>query len=483
MAIRMQSFDSWNALRERQQSEELDQLLAGDFSCIAAYLQASMPNTPLEVRKVPFVRRYASELGGLYQRPVVRRFQAPGLPQEAWSKLGQVYADADIDGTLSTLEAGLWVQQTVAALVMPAGLGVSLMPLSPWQLDVTVANPLRPHDPASWSAVEILVPESVDAENGSVRYGTIRLTATEAWLQTGSRKVGLYSADGSHSFGAIPLAVAHAVKPVLGHVFAPVNEPVHNLQLALCQHESETELVVRHSAWPQKVLENAGIAQMTEEIQVGPDRVMALIRSGDPSAPGPTLRVVQGQLPVAELGAYIEGRIKLYCAMLGIDPSAFLRVNTAVTVSARMFAEATRAEMRGRMRPTLLRLERDIARLVGWVVSTTGAVQMPWRELSVDVRWQDWTPSPDPVADASAQRMRMQLGLSSPVDEVAMAGGLSRSAALRKVQDNLAEARGLGLIPGYQEPATAAADKAEDATEPADDNGADPADSTEEGDK
>jgi capsid protein len=222
---------------------------------------------------------------------------------------------------------------------------------------------------------------------------------------------------------------------------------------------------------------------MTEEIQVGPDKVMALIRSGDPSAPGPTLRVVQGQLPVAELGAYIEGRIKLYCAMLGIDPSAFLRVNTAVTVSARMFAEATRAEMRGRMRPTLLRLERDIARLVGWVVSTTGAVQMPWRELSVDVRWQDWTPSPDPVADASAQRMRMQLGLSSPVDEVAMAGGLSRSAALRKVQDNLAEARGLGLIPGYQEPATAAADKAEDATEPADDNGADPADSTEEGDK
>ena len=474
MAIRLQSFDSWNAATERQQSEELDQLLRGDFSCIAAYLRAAMPNTALEVRKVPFVRRYASELGGLYQRPVVRRFQAAGLPQEAWAKLGQVYADTDADRAFSTLEAALWVQQTVAALVLPAGLGVSLMPLSPWQLDVTVRDPLRPHDPASWAAVEILIPESIDPENGSVRYGSIRLTPTEAWLRTGSRQVGLYSPDGSHTYGTIPIAVAHAVDPVLGHVFAPVNEPVHNLQLALCQHESETELVVRHSAWPQKVLENAGIAQMTEEIQVGPDKVMALIRSGDPSAPGPTLRVVQGQLPVAELGAYIEGRIKLYCAMLGIDPSAFLRVNTAVTVSARMFAEATRAEMRGRLRPTLLRLERDIARLVGWVVTGTGAVQIPWRDLAVDVRWQDWTPSPDPVADASAQRMRMELGLSSPVDEVAMAGGLSRSAALRKVRDNLAEARELGLLVAMQEPATPAADKAEDATEPTDDKGADP---------
>lgn len=450
MGIRLQQFGSWAAETERQQSEELDQLLRGDFRCIAAYLRAAMPHTDHEVRKVPFVRRYASELSGLYQRPVVRRFLAPvtpaALPAAAWQKLATVYAESNADAAMSTAEQAIWVQQTQAMLVMPEGLGVRLRPVSPWQMSVKVADPLRASDPAGWASVEIQIPDKIDADSGTVTYGAITLTATEAWVATGGKRSGLYRPDGSHGYGRIPLAVAHVVDPVDGHPFAPVNEAVHNLQLALCQHESETELVVRHSAWPQKVLENAGINQATEEIQVGPDKVMCLTRSGDPSAPGATLRVVQGQLPVTELAAYIDGRIKLYCAMLGIDPSAFLRVNTAVTVSARMFADAARREMRDRVRPVLVRFERDIARLVGWVVGETGAVSIPWRMLEVDVRYQDWAPSPDPVGETTAITARVGLGLQSIVEEVAMREGVSTTSALAIVQRRLKESRELGLI-------------------------------------
>lgn len=468
MDIRIQEFASWDAATERKQGEELDQLVRGDFACVKAYLDKALPNTPYQLRKVPFVRRYASELSGLYQRPVVRRFGAAGLATESWQKLGTVYAGAKVDQKFATLEQALWIQQSVACLVLPVGMGARLMPLSPWQMQVDVANPLAPSDPASWRSVTVQVPIKVDAENGNVSYGTIYLTATEAWLQSGPSRTGLYQPDGGHTYGAIPLAVVHAVDPVDGHVWAPVNEAVHNLQLALCQHESEMEVVVRHSAWPQKVIENAGIQQQTETIQVGPDKVLCLTRSGDPTATGPTMRVVQGQLPVTELSGYIEGRIKLYCAMLGIDPSAFLRVNTAVTVSARMFADASRREMRDRVRPVLLDLEVQVARLCAWVVSTTGAVPMPWRDLTVAVRWQDWTPSVDVVADATAMTANAALGLDSPVDRVAMRDGLSRAAALAKVKATIAENRELGVIAGAAEPvepATVEEDAVEDRSE------------------
>lgn len=472
--MRMQEFSSWDALTERRQSEELDQLLRGDFRCIESYLRDVMAHTDLEVRKIPFVRRYAAELAGLYQRPVVRRFVVPSnpaeLPTQAWQKLGEVYADAGVDAAMSTLEHAIWLQQSVACLVMPSGLGVRLRPVSPWQMEVKVADPLNASSPDGWAEVQIQVPDRIDAESGTVTYGIIRLTPTTAWVERAGSRRGLYRPDGGHDYGRIPLAVAHLVDPVDGHVFAPVNEPAHNLQVALCRHESETELVVRHSAWPQKVIENAGIAQETETLQVGPDKVIALTRSGDPAAPGPRMTVVQGQLPVSELASYIEGRIKLYCAMLGIDPSAFLRVNTAVTVSARMFADATRREMRDRVRPTLMRFERDIARLVGWVVNGTGAVSIPWRPLDVDIRWQDWAPSPDPVADTTAMRARMELGTDSPVDYVAQRDGISRTAALTKVQETLAEVRMLGLVADPHEAAeSTAVEQAEEAPDAGDD--------------
>lgn len=470
--IRLQQYGTWNASEARQQSEELDQLLRGDFRCIASYLRDAMPATEHQVRKVPFVRRYAAELSGMYQRPVVRRFQtaigAPPMAQQVWQKLLAVYAEANADMAMATVEQALWVQQTMAVLVMPDGLGAKLRPVSPWQMAVKIADPLRASDPAGWASVEIQVPDRIDAENGTMTFGTIYLTATEAWVTTAGMRRGLYRPDGSHSYGRIPLAVAHMVDPIDGQPFAPVNEPVHNLQLALCQHESETELVVRHSAWPQKVIENATIAQMTETLQVGPDKVVALTRGGDPQAPSPVLRVVQGQLPVTELSGYIEGRIKLYCAMLGIDPSAFLRVNTAVTVSARLFADAARREMRDRVRPVLTRLERDVARLVGWVISETGAVQVPWRVLEVELRWQDWSAAVDPVAEATALRARMEIGIESPVDAVAMRDGISRTAALQKVTDTLAEVRMLGLV---ADPHEVAETPEVETAEEADDNG------------
>lgn len=447
--MQLQQFTLWNVTDNQVQGAELDQLVRLDFSCIPGYLRDALENTDAPVRKIPFVARYAAELGGLYQRPVVRRFLTPlatDLPPEAWQKLGVLYDEARADAVMSTVETGLWLQQSYAAIVLPLGTGVQIVPLSPWQLLPTISDSMRASDPAGWSSCDIQIPDRVDANTGTITYSKITLTPTEAWRYSSGKKTGIYAADGSHPFGRIPIVLGHRVMPEMGRPFAPINEPVHNLQIALCLLESETELVIRHAAWPQKVIINASVAQMTEQIAMGPDKVIALLRSGDPTAPGPDLRIVQGQLPVTELTGWIEGRIKLYCAMLGIDPSAFLRVNTAVTVSARLFADATRRELRDRIRPVLERFERDLARLVAQVANLSGVVTLPVDQLQVTIRWQDWSASIDPVAEAQGLQQGVQLGMRSVVDELAQRDGLSTSAALAKVQANLAESRALGLV-------------------------------------
>lgn len=455
--MQLQQFTLWDVTEQQIQGAELDQLVRLDFACIPGYLRSVLPNTEAQVRKIPFVARYAAELGGLYQRPVVRRFQTPlatQLPPEAWQKLGLVYDEARVDSIMSTVETGLWLQQSFAAMVLPYKSGVTVVPVSPWQMLPKVADSLRAHDVDAWESVDVKIPDGIDALTGTITYSKITLTPTEAWRYGGGKKTGIYAADGSHPFGRIPLVLCHRVTPEIGRPFAPINEPVHNLQIALCLLEAETELVIRHAAWPQKVITNAGIAQMTEQLQVGPDKVVALLRSGDPTAPGPDLKIVQGQLPVTELTGWIEARIKLYCAMLGIDPSAFLRVNTAVTVSARLFADATRRELRDRIRPVLERFERDLARLTAQVLNLNGLVTIPVDTLQVELRWQDWAASVDPVGEAQALQQGVTLGLRSIVDEVAQRDGLSTTAALAKVQANLAESRLLGIV---QAPAPAPA--------------------------
>jgi len=458
--MQLQQFTLWNVSDQQQQGAELDQLVRLDFSCIPSYLRDTLPNTDAPLRKIPFVARYAAELGGLYQRPVVRRFLTPlasDLPPEAWQKLGVLYDEARADAIMSTVETGLWLQQSFASIVLPYGQSVQIVPISPWQLLPTVSDAMRASDPSGWSSCDIQIPDRVDPQTGTITYSKITLTATEAWRYTGGKKTGIYSVNGSHLFGRIPIVLGHRVVPEIGRPFAPINEPVHNLQIALCLLEAETELVIRHAAWPQKVIINASVAQMTEQIALGPDKVIALLRSGDPTAPGPDLRIVQGQLPVTELTGWIEGRIKLYCAMLGIDPSAFLRVNTAVTVSARLFADATRRELRDRIRPVLERFERDLARLVAQVANLSGVVALPVEQLQVTIRWQDWSASIDPVADAQGLQQGVALGMRSVVDELAQRDGLSTSAALAKVQANLAESRTLGLVPTVSVPVEPAA--------------------------
>ena len=452
VALSLAEFTPFDVALFRKRSRQLDLLARGDFSPIPEEVRAAFPRSDLPVRAVPFAQRYVGELSGLYARPVVRRFQASGMVAESWKKLGEVYDGSRLDAVLDRIEQALWVQNSVLVVVMPDGLRrVRPVLALPWQVEVTVSDPLRADTPEGWSKVEIQVPRQVSAEQ--VLFGKMELTATHAWRDKGGERVGIFSADGTHPFGRIPVCVLHRIQPDEGRALAPVNEAVLNLQVALSLQLADSEMMIRHSAFPQKVIQNADLAQQVQEVLLGPDKVLALSKSDPTSAAGPTLAVVQGQLPVAQLTTWIDAQVRLYCAMLGLSADAFLKVNTALTASARLFAAQDRKALRDRVKPVLARAETDIARLVAQVLNLSGVQPLPADELTVDIAWQDATPPVDPQNEAQANLARMQQGVLTPDDIVAAEQGVSAGAARRLVDANLKRNRELGIASGGGRPA------------------------------
>jgi hypothetical protein len=242
----------WDELEFKRRSRQLDLLASGDFSPIKDEIAIAFPRTNLPVRAIPFVQRYVAELSGLYDRPVVRRFR--GTTDAAWQKLAAVYDESNLDTALSEVEQALLVQSTVLLVVLPDSLGrVSLLQLLPWQVDrVDVDDPLLAADPRAWVRLTAEVPASVVA--GQVVNGILELTRTHAWRTIGATRVGIYNEDGTHPFGRVPVVAVRRVKAPPGRWCAPVNEAVLNLQVSLSLQAADDENIVRHCAFPQKVI-------------------------------------------------------------------------------------------------------------------------------------------------------------------------------------------------------------------------------------
>jgi len=268
------------------------------------------------------------------------------------------------------------VQRTALCLMLPDGIGkVRPLVLRPWQVEIDCGDPMRADDVQAADKVTIQVPQQVAA--GQVIYGELVLTKSSIYREMRAERLPVYGESIANPFagGRYPLAVLRVSKPELGRFFAPVNEPLLNLQVALCLQESDTEHLIRYQAYGQKVIEGASHAQAVDAVQVGPDKIWALVAS-DPTAQAPKLTIVGKDPPISQIVTWQESRIRLFANMLGISADAFLRVNTALTASARLFADQDRKAIRDKVRPKMVAFEQQALRAVADVVNLSAAGQV-----------------------------------------------------------------------------------------------------------
>lgn len=429
---------AWKEREFKTKSRQLDLLARGEFSPIEDELRRAYPNTDLPVKAIPFVPRYLDELSGHYAFPVVREFE--GLPAASQARIAALYGTSRIDVALAAAEDALWTQNVAIILPMPDGLGrVRLQLIQPWQIDtIETSDAMRADDIRTWTRLVAWVPASNVLNQ--VVLGRLELTPTTATREIGGSAVGIYNKDGTHRFGRIPLVVVYRRPPDTGHPLPPVNEAVLNLQIALSLRDADDELIVRNCAYPQKWIRNATINQMVEALVHGPDKFLAMVRSGDPNAPAPELAIAQGQVPVAELVSFAEHQIRLYCSMLGIDPTVFMRVNTAVTAAARLFSMQDRQAQRSKIEPRLAELEGETLRIVDETISIAEPALVPGgAAVKVGPTWRTISPSPDQQSEAQAQKARIDLDLESRSEIVARERGVSLREARKIVEANATE--------------------------------------------
>ncbi len=457
--LTLSGVETWNDVKFQNRSRQLDQFLRGDYSSIADELKKAFPHTTgLQERYVPLVSRYAHELSGLYAKPVIRRFQSFIEPTavQAFIKMRECYGRSGFDRFMHNVHRKLLIQNTVLVGVLPGGRPgeVRLMCWNPYQVDWEMSRPMYTPDVQELDRVALQMPIDVD-DTGVIVFGQIVMTPDEIYLDRGGERVPIYGQTTTNPFdGMIPLVVIRGEDPAPGRFFAPVNEPLLNMAIALSINESDTELLVHTQAWGQRVIVGAQPAQQIEEIRVGPEKVLALV-SMDPQAPSPELKVIQGQPPLSQISNWNESRLRLLCSMFDLSPDAFLKVNTAVTASARAYDQRDRDEAKARYEPILNAAEQELARLIARVLNLTDPLQIP-SDIRVNITYPTYDPPVDPLHEAQALKEMIALGITSPVDVVANRDGITRRQAIDKIRANLDETAALGLGPIADETETIA---------------------------
>lgn len=466
MGLTFGDLDLLNGMGLATQSQQLDELSRDEYSSIASELAKAFPNTKnMPRRYVPLVSRYVSELAGYYDSTVVRKF-GPDQPAEAWQKLTDVYSNSKVSRTLSEVEQALWVQNSCIIIPMPDGpRKVKLFVARPWQCEVLIADPLYASEPRGWMLLRVRVP--IATTTGMVTFGLMEITPTTAYRQVGGTKVGLYADDFSNPFGRIPVVMVHRRTPPEGQVFGPVNQPLLSLAIALCLRESDLELLVHTQGWGQKIVTGADPAMKPKEVAVGPDKLLYLYADGGDPGAKPDMKIVQGNPPIAQIVGHMESSMRLWCSLLGLSPDAFLRVNTSLTASSRLFSDRDREDVRSRIKPRLASCEQELAMNIADVSNLSGLLAIEATAVTVSVSWMSPEAAVDPLHDAQADAAGVDLGVYARSEIIARRRGIAQADAVKILDANIAEAKRIG-IPLQQDPAAAGGSKGGGGSPPAD---------------
>lgn len=426
-----------------RQSKQLDELARDEYSSIATELSKAFPNTKnMPRRYVPLVSRYVSELAGYYDGTVARKF-GPDQPAESWQKLADVYGNSKVNRTLSDVEQALWVQNGVIIIPIPDGpRQVKLIVARPWQCEILVGDALYAAEPRGWSCLRVRVP--IASSTGMTTFGLMEITPTSAWREIGGSKLGLYASDLSNPLGRIPAVIIHRKTPPEGQTFGPINQPLLSLAIALCLRESDLELLVHTQGWGQPVITGADPSMKPKQMDVGPDKALFLFNT-NPDGQAPDMKIVQGQPPIAQIVGHMESSMRLWCSMLGLSPDAFLRVNTSLTASSRLFSDRDREGVRSRIKPRLASAEQELATSIADVSNLFGLLKVDSAAVTVSVSWMSPEPSTDPLHDSQADASDVALGFKSRSAVIARREGISQAAAEEVLKANIAEAARIGL--------------------------------------
>ena len=406
-------------------------------------------------RTVPLVYRVARELATLYLHPPARRFMykrddptgrwAGGeeLPDSTVELIGRVYRGARVDAAFRHAQEVMVACGNAPILVFPNPIvgGVSIHVVAPHECDVKTRNSLAT-DELDVDTFWCRLPLSRDPQTGMIVYGVAEITQSTAVWADGPPDVvgnGLWNDEGTNPLGEVPLIMLRGSEPDAGSFWACAPEDLLDSQVAVDHDFTDIGTVARLQSFGIGYVKGMTQEQVNE-LEIGPNTFAGLW--GDEAELGfasakPDLRGYRDQM---------ESYMRVITATNGLNP-ATLTKSQGVTALAKIIELADRQVERSRAEIAFAAAETRMYRLIAlWVNELRGQVElMPPARVAVEYL-EPYMPA-DPLHDAQAMQLRIALGTSSPIREIARLSGLTTEEAKRRAEEYIEERR---LVTGVE---------------------------------
>ena len=411
-----------------------------DFSDFDTELDRIYPRTSSDMirRTVPWLYRLCRELATFYVRPPARVFIDPAtgeqLPPEVLRRIDSIYRGAGVNSAMRTAHEHLIGMGNAVMMVVPVVTdtlrGVRILQPPPHYQAFSLSNVLShdERDATEWW-VRVPIKKHTALEGGGLNWATAYITRDEAYWIDGPKSVvdnGFFFEDKTNPLGRIPVVVLRNSEPGMGEgVFGPAPEDLLHASRSVCFGYTDVGHVARFQGFGQAVVR--GVSEnMAADIQVGPEQIIGLPDNEadfDFATPKPDLQGLQNTLD-AYMRAIIAGN--------GMNPDTMLK-SAGITALSKIVERADREVERRRQVEAFKRAEQSMYNLIrGWINSLNGAEVMPAARVEIEFR-EPYLPA-DPLHDAQATQMLIEMGLTSAIEEVAKRNGLTHDEARQRVE-------------------------------------------------
>lgn len=406
-------------------------------------------------RTVPLIWRMARELSTLYLRPPAREFE--GASGDQVTAIIDTYDAAKVNRRLRTAQEHLSVLQNATVWVWLTSDGFRLL-----------TPPI--HDQWAWSK-RVDAQEVDDVTEWRVRFPvsagpTSLIAQTAVALITPERAIwesgpagwegkGIWEPDGRNPFGRIPVVYLRGCDPAPGEFFVPVPEDMLDAQRAVNHDFTDRGSIARKQGFAQGWIEGLTQAQ-ANEIETGPESWAGLPTGGKMGFASP-------QSSLAEYGADTDSFVKLVIACSGMSPATVMK-STGITALAKIVENIDREVERQRAKDEFVAAEQRLYELIADATKIrSGGLSILPAKVRVKVKHREPIQPADPINDAQAKSLRVQLALDCAASIIAEERAIELDAAQEIAKRNMELSRELAPMSTPTQPSSS---ETSDGTQP-----------------
>jgi hypothetical protein len=428
---------SYNHALYNEDSRQLADLRAQDFSSVKAEIRQIFSEDPPPIVPVNLVDRVCKEIGELLVRPPRRTFTGLTAAQTRTIERMQIRTGWNL--RMQEAAELLVCQNSVVGSVDPGRrMGrPSLRCWLPYQLRVHFDDPARVSESIQEAdRVEIRTPVHVQstAQTDTVYFSRRVYTPQEAWLEVPDKpdeRIPLYGDSITHGLGYVPLAGVRRASAREGLWLPYLPYDILSVAIATCMGISDWHHIARYQIYSEEHWWGVEATKIAQDQATSP----RFVGGWEVDKPDElNHEVVQRDPKLEKYIAIIEKTLELFAANRSVSRTA-LTESTGITGAAKAEERADQERERLRMEQLMQGFEREATQVLADVLRLDGREPV-WAvpvQVDVDLEYNYVQIVGNRLQDLQADAILIQQDRTSPEELEASDSGVALDVAAERV--------------------------------------------------